>query len=213
MTRTPILITTLLSFTTLYACGGSDKGAQEPAPAPAPEPAEMAEPEPAPAEEAPAEPTPPPEPPAPEPKTLSEDLDGDGTPEEISLAGTELSIGEAKVTLASEKLTPEKAATIELKVIDVNKKDKARELVIVDPGAEGAGTWWSVAYDGKAKTASEPVEMSVTGEPEIKGNGKIVTSAENCGETTSTTYSLKKGVLSKGKEKKKGKYDEAKCAG
>jgi hypothetical protein len=213
MTRTPILISTLLSFTTLYACGGGDKSAEEPKPAmeepPAePEPApEEAMPEPAPEEAPPAEP------PAPEPKTLSEDLDGDGTPEEISLAGTELSIGEAKVTLASEKLTPDKAATIELKVIDINKKDKARELVIVDQGAEGAGTWWVIAYDGKAKTAGEPVEMSVAGEPEVKGNGKVTTKVENCGETTTTTYSLKKGALTKGKEKKKGKYDETKCAG
>ncbi len=210
-TRSAILTTTLLSFSTLYACGGGSKEAAEPAPAPAPEPAAEAEPEPPPEE--PAEPAPPPELPAPEPKTLSEDLDGDGTPEEISLAGTELSIGEAKVTLASEKLTPEKAATIELKVVDLNKKDKARELVIVDAGAEGAGTWWIVSYDGAAKTASEPVEVAVSGEPEIKGNGKLTTKAENCGETTTTTYALKKGVLTKGKEKKKGKYDEAKCPG
>jgi hypothetical protein len=214
MTRTPILISTLLSFTTLYACGGGDKQVQEPAPAA--EEAMPAEPEPM-AEEAPAEPAPeeaaPAEPPAPEPKTLSEDLDGDGTAEEISLAGTELSIGEAKVTLSSEKITPDKAATIELKVIDINKKDKARELVIVDAGAEGAGTWWVVAYDGKAKTASEPVELSVVGEPEVKGNGKITTKVENCGETTTTVYSLKKGALTAGKPKKKGKYDETKCAG
>ena len=210
-TRTAILTTTLLSFTTLYACGGGSKEAAEPAPPPAPEPAAEAEPEPPPEE--PAEPAAPPEPPAPEPKTLSEDLDGDGTPEEISLAGTELSIGEAKVTLASDKITPDKAETIELKTIDINKKDKAKELVIVDAGAEGAGTWWIVSYDGAAKTASEPVEVTVAGEPEIKGNGKVVVKAENCGETTTTTYQLKKGVLAKGKEKKKGKYDEAKCPG
>ena len=91
-TRTAILTTTLLSFSTLYACGGGSKEAAEPAPPPAPEPVAETEPEPPPEE--PVEPAPV-EPPAPEPKTLSEDLDGDGTPEEISLAGTELSIGEA----------------------------------------------------------------------------------------------------------------------
>jgi hypothetical protein len=211
MTRTPILISTLLSFSTLFACGGGDKKAEEPAPAPAPEP-QAAEVEP-PAEEPAPEPAAPEPPPAPEPKTLSEDLDGDGTPEEISLAGNELSIGEAKVTMASDKLTPEMAEMIELKVIDISKKDKSRELVISAPGAEGGGTWWVIAYDGKAKTASEPVEMEVAGEPEVKGNGKIVVSNENCGETTSVTWTLKKGALTKGKEKKKGKYDEAKCAG
>jgi hypothetical protein len=209
-TRTAILTTTLLSFSTLYACGGGSKEAAEPAPAPAPEPVAETEPEPPPEE--PVEPAPV-EPPAPEPKTLSEDLDGDGTPEEISLAGTELSIGEAKVTLASDKITPEKAETIELRAIDINKKDKAKELVIVDAGAEGAGTWWIVSYDGAAKTASEPVEVMVAGDPEVKGNGKLTVKAENCGETTTTTYQLKKGVLAKGKEKKKGKYDEAKCPG
>jgi hypothetical protein len=211
-TRLPILMSTLLSFALLPACGGGEKKTEAPMAAPAPEPAQpeaQAEP---PAEEPPAE-APPAEPPAPEAKTLSEDLDGDGTPEEIKLAGNELSIGEAKVTLASDKLTPEKAATVELKVIDINKKDKSRELVIADAGAEGAGTWWIVSYDGKAKTASEPVEVAVSGEPEVKGNGKIVTKADNCGEMTTTTWSLKKGALTKGKEKKKGKYDETKCAG
>jgi hypothetical protein len=212
MTRTPILMSTLLSLSTLLACGGGDKKAEEPAPAPAPEPAAEAEPEP-PAEEPAPEPAAPEQPPAPEPKTLSEDLDGDGTPEEISLAGNELSIGEAKVTLASDKLTPEMAEMIELQVIDISKKDKSRELVIGAPGAEGAGTWWVIAYDGKAKTASEPVEIEVAGEPEVKGNGKVVIKNENCGETTTVTWTLKKGVLTKGKESKKGKYDEAKCAG
>jgi hypothetical protein len=209
MTRTPILMSTLLSLSTLLACGGGDKKAEEPAPAPAPEPApaEAAEAEPA-AEEPAPEPAAPEQPPAPEPKTLSEDLDGDGTPEEISLAGNELSIGEAKVTL-----TPEMAEMIELEVIDISKKDKSRELVISAPGAEGAGTWWVIAYDGKAKTASEPVEIEVAGEPEVKGNGKVVIKNENCGETTTVTWTLKKGALTKGKEQKKGKYDEAKCAG
>jgi hypothetical protein len=211
MTRTPILVSTLLSFTTFFACGGS-KSAEEPAPAPAEEmPAEAEQPmaEEAPAETPPAE-TPPAEPPAPEPKTLSEDLDGDGTPEEISLAGTELSIGEAKVSLAS--LPAEKAATVELKVIDLNKKDKARELVIADAGAEGAGTWWVVSYDGKAKTAGEPVELSFNAEPEVKGNGSLTTTNMDCGQTITTPWKVKKGVLTKGKEKKKGKRDEAQCA-
>ena len=117
------------------------------------------------------------------------------------------------MTLASDKITPDKAETIELKVIDINKKDKARELVIVDAGAEGAGTWWIVSYDGAAKTASEPVEVAVSAEPEIKGNGKLTIKAENCGETTTTTYAMKKGMLTKGKEKKRGKYNEAKCPG
>lgn len=211
-TRTPILVSTLLSFSALYACGGGDKPVEEPKPAPAEEmPAEAEAP---PAEEMPAEPpaeATPPEPPAPEPKTLSDDLDGDGTPEEISLAGSELSIGEVKVTVGA--LTPEQAGMVELKAIDINKKDKSHELAIVVPGAEGAGTWWIISYDGKAKTASEPVEVQVTGEPEVKGNGKLTTSSSDCGETTTTTYSLKKGVLTKGKEKKKGKRDESKCAG
>jgi hypothetical protein len=212
MTRTPILVSTLLSFTTFFACGGGSKSAEEPAPAPAEEmPAEAEQPmaEEAPAETPPAE-TPPAEPPAPEPKTLSEDLDGDGTPEEISLAGTELSIGEAKVSLAS--LPAEKAATVELKVIDLNKKDKARELVIADAGAEGAGTWWVVSYDGKAKTAGEPVELSFNAEPEVKGNGSLTTTNMDCGQTITTPWKVKKGVLTKGKEKKKGKRDEAQCA-
>jgi hypothetical protein len=208
-TRTSILTATLLSFTSLHACGGGDKPVEEPQPAVAP-----AEPEPAPAEEPPPEPEPaaPAEPPAPEPKKLSEDLDGDGTPEEITLAGTELSIGEVKVTLASEKITPDKAATIDLKVIDINAKDKSKELVVVDPGTGTDATWWVIAYDGKAKTASEPVEVAVGTEPELKGNGQFTTKSENCGETVSATWKLKKGVLTKGKEKKKGKYDEAKCA-
>lgn len=213
MTRTPILVSTLLSFTTLFACGGGSKSAEEPAPPIEEQPVESAEAEPPPAEEAPAEPTPPPEPPAPEPKTLSEDLDGDGTPEEISLSGTELSIGEAKVTLASEKLTAEKAATVELKVIDINKKDKARELVISDPGTGSDATWWVISYDGKNKTASEPVEIAVGTEPEVKGNGSLSITASDCGQTITTPYKLKKGALTKGKEKKKGKRDEAKCAG
>ncbi|HTE55942.1 MAG TPA: hypothetical protein VK698_34050 [Kofleriaceae bacterium] len=212
MTRTPILVSTLISFTTLFACGGGSKPAEEPQPAPQEAPPEPAAEEP-PAEEAPAEPAPAPEPPAPEPKTLSEDLDGDGTPEEISLTGTELSIGEAKVTLSSEKLTAEKAATVELKVIDINKKDKARELVIADPGTGTDATWWIISYDGKAKTASEPVEIAVGTEPEVKGNGTLTISSSDCGQTISTPYKLKKGALTKGKEKKKGKRDETKCAG
>jgi hypothetical protein len=212
MTRTPILVSTLLSFTTLFACGGGSKSAEEPAP-PVEEPVETAEAEPPPVEEAPAEPAPPPEPPAPEPKTLSDDLDGDGTPEEISLTGTELSIGEAKVTLASEKLTAEAAASVELKVIDINKKDKARELVIAHPGTGTDATWWIISYDGKNKTASEPVEIAVGTEPEVKGNGTLSIVTSDCGQTITTPYKLKKGALTKGKEKKKGKRDEAQCAG
>lgn len=213
MTRTPILVSTLLSFTALFACGGGSKSAEEPAPPPVEEPVETAEAEPPPVEEAPAEPAPPPEPPAPEPKTLSEDLDGDGTPEEISLTGTELSIGEAKVTLASEKLTAEAAASVELKVIDINKKDKARELVISHPGTGTDATWWVISYDGKNKTASEPVEIAVGTEPEVKGNGTLSVVTTDCGQTITTPYKLKKGALTKGKEKKKGKRDEAQCAG
>jgi hypothetical protein len=213
MTRTPILVSTLLSFTTLYACGGGSKSAEEPAPPPAEEMPAEAEAEPPPAEEPFEEPAPPPEPPAPEPKTLSEDLDGDGTPEEISLAGTELSIGESKVTLSSEKLTTDKIGMVELKVVDINKKDKARELVIADPGTGTDATWWIISYDGKAKTASEPVEVAVGTEPEVKGNGTLTTKTEDCGQTITTPWKLKKGALTKGKEKKKGKRDEAKCAG
>jgi len=213
MTRTPILVSTLFSFTALFACGGGSKSAEEPAPPPvAEEPPAEAEPPPEePAATAPVE-APPPEPPAPEPKTLSEDLDGDGAPEQISLAGTELSIGEAKVTLASDKLTPEKATTVELRVIDINKKDKSRELVIADAGAEGAGTWWVISYDGKNKTAGEPVELSFNAEPQVKGNGQITTTNADCGQTITTPWKVKKGVLTKGKEKKKGKRDEAQCA-
>lgn len=211
MTRTPILVSTLLSFTTLFACGGGSKSAEEPKPMPAEEPPAEAAPAEPPAEEAPAEPAPAPEPPAPEPKTLSEDLDGDGTPEEIKLAGTELSIGEAKATLSSEKLSGDKAANVELKVVDINKKDKSRELVIADASS---GTWWILSYDGKAKTVSEPVEVAVgMGEPEIKGNGTLTTKSEDCGQTITTPWKLKKGALTKGKEKKKGKRDESKCAG
>ena len=213
MTRTPILVSTLLSFTTLFACGGGSKSAEEPAPPVEEQPVETAEAEAPPVEEAPAEPAPPPEPPAPEPKTLSEDLDGDGTPEDISLTGTELSIGEAKVTLASEKLTADAAASVELKVIDINKKDKSRELVIAHPGTGTDATWWVISYDGKNKTASEPVEIAVGTEPEVKGNGTLSIVATDCGQTITTPYKLKKGALTKGKEKKKGKRDEAQCAG
>jgi len=215
MPRTPILVCTLFSFASLFACGGGEKKAEEPKPAmadqqPAEEqapPTEEAPPADQPAEAAPAEP------PAPEPKKLSEDLDGDGTPEEVTLAGNELSIGEAKVTLSSEKLTPEKAASVELKVIDINKKDKSKELVVVDPGTGSDMTWWVISYNGKDKTASEPVEIPVGTEPTIKGNGQIMASMSDCGQTISMTWKLSKKGLSKGKEKKKGKRDESKCAG
>ena len=205
MTRTPILISTLFSFASLFACGGGEKKAEEPKPAMEQPPAEEQAP--------PTEEAQPAEPPAPEPKKLSEDLDGDGTPEEITLAGNELSIGEAKVTLSSEKLTPEKAASVELKVVDINTKDKTKEVVVVDPGTGTDMTWWVISYNGKDKTASEPVEVAVGSEPQLKGNGQIMTSASDCGQTVSTTWKLSKKGLAKGKEKKKGKRDESQCAG
>ena len=186
-TRIPVLISTLLSFSALYACGGGEKSAEEPKPAAAEEmPAEAEAPpaEEAPAEAAPAE-APSAEAPAPEPKTLSEDLDGDGTPEEIKLAGSELTIGDVSVTLSG--VSADQASMVELKAIDINKKDKAREIAVIVPGAEGAASWWIISYNGKNKTESEPVEVQVTGEPMIKGNGKITTSSEDCGQKVSVT--------------------------
>ena len=118
------------------------------------------------------------------------------------MAGAELSIGEAKVTLASDKITPDKAATIELKTIDINKKDKAKELVIVDAGAEGAGTWWIVSYDGAAKTASEPVEVTVAGEPEIKGNGRSRQGRETAGDHHHD-YTLKKACWPRARRRRR----------
>lgn len=206
MTRQTILASFLLTFA---ACGGDSKSASEPQPAPA---EEMVAEEPAPVEPAPepVEPPAPVEPPPPEPKTLSEDLDGDGTPETISLAPGELTIGEAKVAVAA--VSAEALPNVELRVIDLSKKDKVRELVIVNPGAESA-TWWIISYDPVAKTAGEPIEVMVTSDPVIKGDNKLVVESEDCGQKITTTWQVKKGVLTKGKEKKKGKRDEAKCAG
>jgi hypothetical protein len=84
--------------------------------------------------------------------------------------------------------------------------------VLVSPGAESA-TWWIISYDPKAKTAGEPIEVVVTSDPVIKGDNKLVVQSEDCGQKITTTWQVKKGVLTKGKEKKKGKRDEAKCAG
>ena len=208
MTRTPILVSTLLSFTTLFACGGGSKSAEEPAPPVEEQPVETAEAEAPPVEEAPAEPAPPPEPPAPEPKTLSEDLDGDGTPEAISLTGTDLKIGEVAVALPADKLA---GKALEIKVVDLSSKDKSKELVVVDPGSEDDAVWYLVTWAKGA--AGAPVEVPVGSEPTLKGDGSLTVVASNCGETTTTTWKLSKGKLTAGKPKKKGKRDESKCAG
>lgn len=194
------------------ACAGSDKPpAEEPMSAAetAEQPTETEEPptETPPAESPPAPETPP-TPPAPAPKTLSEDLDGDGTPEAISLTGTDLKIGDVAVALPADKLA---GKALEIKVIDLASKDKARELVVVDPGTEDDAVWFVVTW-AKGE-AGEPVEVPVGSEPTIKGNGSLTIVSANCGETTTTTWKLAKGKLTSGKPKKKGKHDPAKCAG
>jgi hypothetical protein len=199
-------------MTLLSACAGSDKP-------PAEEPVSTAESEQPAAEEevppeaetppeTPATPETPPTPPAPEPKTLSEDLDGDGTPEAISLTGTDLKIGEVAVALPADKLA---GKALEIKVIDLASKDKARELVVVDPGTEDDAVWYLVTW-AKGK-AGEPVEIAVGSEPTLKGDGSLTVVKTSCGETTTTTWKLSKGKLTSGKPRKKGKHDPAKCAG
>ena len=193
------------------ACGGGGSdpqttpaGTMAETPPPAEEPAPAGEP--ATVETPPPAEAPPPTPPAPQPKTLSEDLDGDGTPEEVSLLGSELKIGEVAVALDAGKLVGAPEA-LELKVVDVNGKDKARELVIVDRGG-GDTTWWLISWDGKKKAAGAPsaVALGAAGEPTLKGDGKIVASHEVCGQTITTTWKLSKGKVGKPSEKKKGKH-------
>lgn len=200
----------VIAMTVLAACGGSDRPPVE-EPISSEETAEQPVEEAQPPETPPAPETPPetpPTPPAPEPKTLSEDLDGDGTPEAISLTGTDLKIGDAAVALPADKLA---GKALEIKIIDLASKDKARELVVVDPGTEDDATWFIVTW-AKGK-AGEPVEVAVSSEPTIKGDGSLTIVSTNCGETTTTTWKLSKGKLTSGKPKKKGKHDPAKCAG
>ena len=202
----------IVAMTLFAACAGSDKP-------PAEEPVSTAETEqPAPEEETPpapetpteTQPTPetPPTPPAPEPKTLSEDLDGDGTPEAISLTGTDLKIGDVAVSLPADKLA---GKALEIKVIDLASKDKSRELVVVDPGTEDDAVWYVITWAKGA--AGAPVEIAIGSEPTLKGDGSLTIAKTNCGETTTTTWKLSKGKLTSGKPKKKGKHDPAKCAG
>lgn len=203
----------IIAMTLFAACGGSDRpSVEEPATPPAEEEAAPpAEEQPPAAETPPPAETPPetpPAPPAPEPKTLSEDLDGDGTPEAISLTGTDLKIGEVAVALPADKLA---GKVLEIKVIDLASKDKARELVVVDPGTEDDAVWYLVTWS-KGK-ASEPVAVPVGSEPTLKGDGTLTVVSSNCGETTTTTWKLARGKLTSGKPKKKGKHDPAKCAG
>ncbi len=206
-------IAQIIVMTFFAACAGSEKQADEPAPVTSdtteqPPAEEEAQP---PAETPPeTAPTPetPPTPPAPEAKTLSEDLDGDGTPEAISLTGTDLKIGEVAVALPADKLA---GKALEIKVIDLASKDKARELVVLDPGTEDDAVWYVVTW-AKGK-AGEPVEVAIGSEPTIKGDGSLTIVHSNCGETTTTTWKLSKGKLTAGKPKKKGKRDESKCAG
>jgi hypothetical protein len=208
MKRFALLTSVLFSFGA--ACGGGDKPVEEPMPAPMtedPAPDETTASE----ETPPTEPTPPaepPPPPTPDPKSVNEDLDGDGTPEAVTLKHTgEMGVGESQnVALAPDKLGD--FAAVELRVIDLDKKDKAKELAVVS-----GTTWWVITYDGKNKALGEPAEVSVAGgEPTMKGDKKLVSMVEDCGQKVTTTWSLSKGKLSK-KEKKSGKRDEAKCAG
>jgi len=202
----------IIAMTLFAACAGSDKPpAEEPVtPAADEQPPPPADEQP-PGDEQPETPpteTPPATPPAPEAKTLSEDLDGDGTPEAISLTGSDLKIGDVAVALPADKLA---GKALEIKVIDLASKDKSRELVVVDPGTEDDAVWYLVTWAKGA--ASAPVEIPVGSEPALKGDGSLTVVKSNCGETTTTTWKLSKGKLTSGKPKKKGKRDESKCAG
>jgi hypothetical protein len=202
----------IIAMILMSACAGSDKPPVEepitpPADEVAEEPADQPPAETPPADTPPAE-TPPTTPPAPEAKTLSEDLDGDGTPEAISLSGTDLKIGDVAVALPADKLA---GKALEIKVVDISAKDKARELVVVDPGTEDDAVWYVITWAKGA--ASAPVEIPVGSEPALKGDGSLTVVKSNCGETTTTAWKLSKGKLTSGKPKKKGKRDESKCAG
>ena len=195
------------------ACAGSDKPPAEEPMSPAeteeqPTASEEVPPETPETPETPATPDTPETPATPEPKTLLEDLDGDGTPEAISLAGTDLKIGEVAVALPADKLA---GKALEIKVVDLSSKDKARELVVVDPGVEDDAVWYLVTW-AKGK-AGEPVAVPIGSEPTLKGDGSLTVVSTSCGETTTTTWKLSKGKLTSGKPKKKGKHDPAKCAG
>jgi hypothetical protein len=203
----------IIAMTLLAACGGSDKPPlEEPMSAgetEQPAEAETETPPETPATpETPETPATPETPPAPEAKTLSEDLDGDGTPEAISLTGTDLKIGEVAVALPADKLA---GNALEIKVVDLSSKDKAKELVVVNPGTEDDAVWYVVTWAKGA--AGAPVEVPVGSEPTLKGDGSLTVVSSNCGETTTTTWKLSKGKLTAGKPKKKGKRDESKCAG
>lgn len=203
----------IIAMTLCAACGGSDKPpleepmspgetTEQPAEADTEQPAETD------TEQPPETPPAPETPPVPEARTLSEDLDGDGTPEAISLTGTDLKIGEVAVALPADKLA---GKALEIKVVDLSSKDKSKELVVVDPGSEDDAVWYLVTWAKGA--AGAPVEVPVGSEPTLKGDGSLTVVASNCGETTTTTWKLSKGKLTAGKPKKKGKRDESKCAG
>ena len=143
--------------------------------------------------------------------TLSADL-GSGTSETVSLTGTRLSVDGAAVALPAQVGN---RAGIQLEVVDVNKKDRGKDIVVMAPGPGEQVTWYLVHYDPRSKKLGAPAELAFTGpaQPQVKGNGRVVVSREDCGQTITTTYRLKNGQIEKPRVKKSGARDPSKCAG
>lgn len=107
------------------------------------------------------------------PRLLKADLDGDGTPETVKLTTTRGANDEQSFTLTVNVATVtrklELEADVEMKIIDVDRSDKFKEVLIQGVGASDYSYTFVYHYDGKALI--EILKAEGQGGVEFSGNG------------------------------------------
>ena len=134
---------------------------------------------------------------------LLEDLDGDGTRERIVIMPDEVRIGDHAVKLAI-------ADESTVQVLDIDRKTPARELAISPQVIENNLSIVLFTYDGKTIVVSEPAYFG--NEPELKRDGRMIATYNECGVIHTVVYKLTKAKLVKVSSKQRGKRDPDACS-
>lgn len=128
------------------------------------------------------------------------DVDGDGAADQASFAGGVVTVGALTFTVPSD-FDPESASVVELGPQAI--------VAVASVVNEDDLSWRVLTVEGGAITDLGAIFLG--NEPELPGDGTIVSHTGNCGQSTTIVYRIVDGKISKD-EQTTGTYDENRCA-
>lgn len=139
---------------------------------------------------------------------VSADLDGDGKSDTMIVSERLVTVGPVKVDV-DYSYEPETDASYEAKVIDIDPKDKKKEVLLIESDGMDGLSHTVFTYDGKQIVASDLGWTMAS--PDIK-DGMLTLTDSNCGETTTKMYALSGTKVALKDEKKTGEFKDEMCA-